>query len=28
MRAAGGFDATVMWGTGGDPAWKRNDPRV
>ncbi|CAN5143939.1 diacylglycerol acyltransferase/mycolyltransferase Ag85C [soil metagenome] len=28
MRDAGGFDATAMWGPGGGPAWKRNDPTV
>ena len=28
MRDAGGFDATAMWGLGGGPAWKRNDPTV
>jgi diacylglycerol O-acyltransferase / trehalose O-mycolyltransferase len=28
MRDAGGFDATAMWGPGGSPAWKRNDPTV
>lgn len=28
MRDSGGFDATAMWGPGGGPAWKRNDPTV
>ncbi|RDH76391.1 esterase family protein [Mycolicibacterium moriokaense] len=28
MRDAGGFDATAMWGPGGGPAWKRNDPTL
>ena len=28
MRDAGGFDAGAMWGPGGGPAWKRNDPTV
>lgn len=28
MRDAGGFDATAMWGSGGGPAWQRNDPTV
>ena len=28
MRDAGGFDAAAMWGPGGGPAWKRNDPTV
>jgi diacylglycerol O-acyltransferase/trehalose O-mycolyltransferase len=28
MRDAGGFDATAMWGPGGGPTWRRNDPTV
>ncbi|MGE2737620.1 esterase family protein [Mycolicibacterium vaccae] len=28
MRDAGGFNASAMWGPGGGPAWKRNDPTV
>lgn len=28
MRDAGGFNANAMWGPGGGPAWKRNDPTV
>jgi diacylglycerol O-acyltransferase/trehalose O-mycolyltransferase len=28
MRDAGGFDATAMWGPGGGPTWRRNDPTL
>lgn len=28
MGDAGGFNSTAMWGLGGGPAWKRNDPTV
>jgi diacylglycerol O-acyltransferase/trehalose O-mycolyltransferase len=28
MRDAGGFDATAMWGLGGGPTWRRNDPTL
>jgi diacylglycerol O-acyltransferase/trehalose O-mycolyltransferase len=28
MNNAGGFDATAMWGPGGGPTWRRNDPTV
>jgi len=28
MRDAGGFNAGAMWGPGGGPAWRRNDPTV
>jgi diacylglycerol O-acyltransferase/trehalose O-mycolyltransferase len=28
MKDAGGFNATDMWGTTSDPAWRRNDPTV
>ncbi|ANI40273.1 alpha/beta hydrolase [Mycolicibacterium vaccae] len=28
MRDAGGFSSTAMWGFGGGPAWKRNDPTL
>jgi len=28
MRDAGGYRASEMWGTKGDPAWQRNDPMV
>ena len=28
MKDAGGFNATDMWGTTSDPAWRRNDPMV
>jgi diacylglycerol O-acyltransferase / trehalose O-mycolyltransferase len=28
MKDAGGYNATDMWGTTSDPAWRRNDPTV
>jgi diacylglycerol O-acyltransferase/trehalose O-mycolyltransferase len=28
MNDAGGFNSNAMWGPGGGPAWKRNDPTV
>lgn len=28
MKDAGGYNATDMWGTSNDPAWRRNDPTV
>ncbi|OBG82441.1 hypothetical protein A5699_06190 [Mycobacterium sp. E802] len=28
MKDAGGYNATDMWGTSNDPAWRRNDPMV
>ncbi len=28
MKDAGGYNATDMWGTTTDPAWRRNDPMV
>ncbi|MDV3123658.1 esterase family protein [Mycobacterium sp. 21AC1] len=28
MKDAGGYNASDMWGTANDPAWRRNDPMV